>query len=213
MKNKLNFMIAFLFSVVILFTTENVKALDWTTESEASGEYDCYMNGGSWMGSYCDYGYYEPSYYTNLSIRFEDIKTGNYISDVTFGLYENWDIQGNCTGAAYDMSTWNQGDYLFVSVGEVTWGQNLCLKVTSVPELYSTPSEIVISSGEDAYHVVFLDRKISVDDTMANISLLVIAIGVIGLGVGGYLIYRNLQNKKTNDDIDSNKENGEFDEK
>lgn len=202
MKNKIFRIVSYVFVMgIVLFVHSSVMARDcsWATTPCEVCQCENYANIGL-NPSICSHVCSVENDTKNLYLSFYEWKdsTTNYISNISFQIYPTYDSKlSACSGKVLYEDTSTTGYQYHVDFGNNSYN-SVCLKVTSVPDIYTVPSDSRIVSSEYMDKRIGLDRKIIVDDTMANTSLLLIGGGIVGASLGGYVIYQSIRSKKNN---------------
>ena len=129
-----------------------------------------------------------------LKLSFKDSETGSYIKGIKWAITDTYSSTNGCSGTTIKTGTSSSG------VSSITLplsSTKYCLQITEVPDTYSTPQDTSISmSSSTVTKSISVDEKVIVDDTLSNISIAIIIVGILGLGTGAYLIYKNKKEKK-----------------
>lgn len=128
-----------------------------------------------------------------LKLSFKDSEDSSYISGIGYKIYSTYSSTSGCSGTVkYTGTSKSSATNITLDLKESKY----CLSVTSVPSGYSTPQDTAISMAASNSKTINVDKKVDVEDTMSNISIAIIVVGIIGLTAGAYLVYKNMKEKK-----------------
>lgn len=128
-----------------------------------------------------------------LTLSFKDSSSNKYISGIKYSIYSSKTSNG-CSGNVLKTGTSINGtQQITLNLSDSKY----CLKVTEISDLYTIPDDTEINMSSSVAKSIKVNKKVIVDDTMSNISIALIVVGIIGLTSGAYLIYKNMKEKNT----------------
>ena len=134
---------------------------------------------------------------TPVKIKFGFKYKNKFVSGINFAVYKNLSSSKKCTTILKNgTSVADVKELEFSTLDSLP--SKVCIEVDQNSLGNYSVSQYAEYEVDGDTVIVTLNEKVPVDDTMSNVSIIVISAGVIVLILGGYLLYTNKINKEEN---------------